>query len=387
MAPELKQDIYGDAALSDPYPLYRQIRDVGPAVWMPAHDMWAIGRFDDVRLALRSDRILVSGKGVAANQPVNSASRPITLTSDGETHDRRRQVLIRPVSPAPLKALRDRLEGEADRLVDRLTGAGEFDAMADFAAYLPLAIVAELVGLNDTGRRNMLRWAAATFDNLGAMNELGTAALPAVRELGGYVMSLGREAVSPVGWAARLFEAADRGELSEAEATAMIIDYVVPALDTTILATGEMLWRLAMTDGAYAALREDPTLIHSVVNEAVRLASPIKSFTRYAAAPYEIGAMTIPTGSRVAILFASANRDERRYEDPDAFRLARNPRDHVGWGHGPHTCVGMHLARLEMEVLLAALVRRVSRLEVGPTRRIRNNTLQGFASLTSRFVA
>jgi cytochrome P450 len=259
--------------------------------------------------------------------------------------------------------------------------------MPGFASHLPLTIVAELVGLNDDGRRSMLRWAAATFNNLGVMNELGRNAVPAVMELGAYVISLSRETVTPGGWAANLFDAADRGELSAAEATAMVIDYVAPALDTTILATGEMLWRLATTPGAYPAVREDPGLIAGVVNEAVRLASPIKSFTRFASAPYDAGGTVIPQGARVAVLFASANRDPRRYDEPDTFRVARNPRDHVGWGHGAHTCVGMHLARLEMEVLLAALARTVARIEVGAPQRIRNNTLQGFESLPARFVA
>lgn len=386
MEPTFEEDIYADAALDGPYPAYRRIRDLGPAVWMPVHAMWAIGRFEDVRLALRADEVLISGKGVAANALVNAAARPITLTSDGETHLRRRQVLIRPVTPAPLNALRGRLETEADALVGRLAGSGDFDAMPGFAAHLPLTIVAELVGLNDEGRRNMLRWAAATFDNLGVMNDLGKGALPAVTELGRYVMSLDRESVAPDGWAAGLFDAADRGELSPDEASAMVIDYVVPALDTTILATGEMLWRLATTPGAYEAVREEPRLIPSVVNESVRLGSPIKSFTRFVHAPYEVGGIVIPQGARVAILFASANRDERRYEDPDLFKVARNPRDHVGWGHGAHTCVGMHLARLEMEVLLAALVRQIARIEVDRPMRIRNNTLQGFESLPARFL-
>ncbi len=102
---------------------------------------------------------------------------------------------------------------------------------------------------------------------------------------------------------------------------------------------------------------------------------------------FEVGGQTIPKGVRVLILYASANRDERRYETPDAFIVTRNPRDQVGWGHGAHTCVGMHLARLEMEVLLTALVRHVGRIEVDEPERLLNNVLQGFTTLPTRFHA
>lgn len=378
-------DLYARAALRDPYPHYRTIRDSGPAVYMPRRKLWAVGRFDDVRAVLRADEVFVSGHGVGANGLVNGASSPITLTSDGETHMRRRRVLIQPVMPQPLKELRPRLEAEADRLVESHATGGTFDAMASVAAHLPVTIIAELVGLNEEGRTRMLRWAAATFDLLGVLNWRGLRAIPLLLQLKRYAERLDRKLVVPGGWADRLFDAADRGELTRAEANAMIIDYVGPALDTTILATGHMLWRLAVTPGAYEDLRADPALVPSVVNEAVRLASPIRGFTRHALSDFALGDTTIPKDARLLVLFASANRDERHYADPDAFDIRRNPRDHVGWGHGPHSCVGMHLARLEMEIVLGAVLRHVDRLEVDEPTFAYNNVLQGFKHLPMRF--
>jgi cytochrome P450 len=385
MPPRFWGDLYGRAALRDPYPHYRKIRDRAPAVWMPRRRMWAVARFDDVRAALRADKVLVSGEGVAANRLVNAVSAPITLTSDNETHARRRRVLMQPLMPAPLKELRPRLEAEADRLVHGLANATPFDAMTSFAAHLPVTVVAELVGLNEEGRRHMLRWAASTFNALGAMNARGVAAMPDLLNLSRYVATLRRETVAPGGWAERLFDAAARGDLTTEEANSMVIDYVAPALDTTILATGHMLWRLATTPGAYETLRDEPDLIPAAVNEAVRLASPIRGFTRYATADLELGDAVIPKGARALILFASANRDERHYPQPDEFDIRRNPRDHVGWGHGAHTCVGMHLARLEMEILLASLVAQVARIETGAPVQVWNNVLQGFGRLPAVF--
>ena len=378
-------DLYARAALRDPLPFHREIRDAGPAVFMPKWKMWAIGRFDDVRAALKADDVLVSGQGVAANAMVNGVNSPITLTSDGDTHMRRRRVLIQPVMPKPLQNLRPRLEAEAQALIARHANGETFDAMSSIAAHLPVTVVAELVGLNARGRARMLKWAAATFNLIGVLNLRGLMSIPLLMQLQRYAKMLGRSEVVPGGWADRLFDAAERGELSRAEANAMVIDYVAPALDTTILATGHMLWRLAVTPGAYDDLRAAPDLVPSVVNEAVRLASPIRGFTRLAASDYAAGDVTIPAGARVLVLYASANRDERRYADPDRFDIARNPRDHVGWGHGAHSCVGMHLARLEMELVLASLVAQVSRLEADEPSFAYNNVLQGFKRLPMRF--
>lgn len=383
--PSFEGDLYGAAALRDASQFHRALRDLGPAVWMPKHKLWAISRFDDVRAALRAGAVLVSGQGVAANDIVNRSAAPITLTSDGDVHMRRRQTLVQPLGAAALKALRARLEDEADKLVSRLAKGGEFDAVSNFAAHLPVTVVAELVGLNDEGRAKMLRWAAATFDALGVMNARGLAALPLLLELSRYVATLNRARVKPGGWAERLFDAADAGSISRDEANAMVIDYVAPALDTTILATAHMVWLLSITGGAYDQVRAQPELVASVVNETVRFASPIRGFTRLAVDDYEVGGTIIPKGSRALILFASANRDERHYENPDTFDPARNPRDHVGWGHGPHTCAGMHLARLEMEILLTALIRRVSRIKTGKPTLLKNNVLQGFKSLPAQF--
>jgi len=378
-------DLYARTALRDPLPFYREIRDAGPAVFMPKRKMWAIGRFDDVRAALKADEVLISGQGVGANAMVNGVNSPITLTSDGDTHMRRRRVLIQPVMPKPLQNLRPRLEAEAQALVARHANGETFDAMSSIAAHLPVTVVAELVGLNEQGRARMLKWAAAAFNLLGVLNLRGFTSIPLLMQLQRYAKTLGRSEVVPGGWADRLFDAAERGELSRAEANAMVIDYVGPALDTTILATGHMLWRLAVTRGAYDALRAAPELVPSVVNEAVRLASPIRGFTRLAASDYAVGDVTIPAGARVLVLYASANRDERHYAEPDRFDITRNPRDHVGWGHGAHSCVGMHLARLEMELVLASLVAQVSRLEADTPVFAFNNVLQGFKKLPMRF--
>src|SRR5262245_27807432 len=129
-------DLYSDAALADPYPLYRGIRDLGPAVWLSAHEAWAIGRFDDVRAALRADDVLVSGHGVAMNDLVNVTGSRVTLTTDGDVHRQLRAVLMKPMMPSALRAVQAEVERLADDLVARLLARDAFDGIADFAQYL-----------------------------------------------------------------------------------------------------------------------------------------------------------------------------------------------------------------------------------------------------------
>jgi cytochrome P450 len=384
--PTLADDLYTDAAILDPFPLYRAIRDRAAAVWLDAHGVWALGRFADVRDALRADGVLVSGRGVALNDPVNQLAGETTLASDGDAHRLRRGLVMKPMMPSALKAVRPEIERLADALVADLAGRDAFDGIADFARHLPVEVVSRLVGLPDDGRERMLAWAAATFDVLGPMNARAQAAAPtAIREMAKYAAQLTRDRLRPDGWAARLFEAADAGAIEPAAVTGLLIDYIAPSLDTTILATGHLLHLLGRHPEAYDWVRADPARIPATVNEALRLGTPVRAFTRFAESDYEAGEVRIPAGDRVLVLFASANRDERRWTDPDRFDPTRDARDHVALGHGVHRCAGGHLAQLELEALLRALVARVRRIEVGEPRPLLSNVLHGHAGFAASF--
>ncbi len=385
MRPQFDGDLYTDAAIADPYPLYRTIRDLGPAVWLRAHTTWAIGRFDDVRAALRSDQVLISGRGVAMNDVVNAHASRITLTSDGDVHRQLRSVLMMPMMPSALREVQAEVEALADELVASLVARESFDGIADFAQYLPVAIVARLVGLPEEGRQRMLEWARAIFDTLGPMNARAKAALPLLFEMADYALRVERGRLLPGGWAAQLFEAADAGKIETTDVATMLIDYIAPSLDTTILGLGHLLFQLGRHPEQWELIRTDPELIPRAVDEALRLEPPVRAFGRFAAADYDVDGTTIPAGERVLVLFASGNRDERRYADPDRFDVTRDARDHLGFGHGVHRCAGSHVAQLEMQSLLRAMVARVRHIEVrDPTLDI-NNVLYGYRSFRAAF--
>jgi cytochrome P450 len=382
---EYRGDIYSKAALIDSRAHFRAIRDLAPAVWLPKYKLWAIGRYDDVRDCLRADGVLTSGKGIAVNRLVNSMDNKIVLTSDGDVHRRRRGILMKPLSPPELKSLQARIQSEADALVARLKAEKSFDAMPRFASHLPVTIVAELVGLKPEGRENMLRWAAGTFDALGPLNWRALRSLPVLMDLQRYVTRLSRKDVVPGGWADQVFAAADAGDLSQSEAKAMIIDYVAPSLDTTILATGTMVRILSQRPDVFDEAKRDEKVLPGIVYETARLSSPVRGFTRHVAEDFQVDGVTLPKGSRALVLFASANLDERHYPNPDLFDPTRNARDNVAWGHGQHVCVGMHLARLEMECLLRSLTSQVDRIETAPPTPFLNNVLQGYKALPTTF--
>lgn len=384
--PVVDADLYTDDVLADSRELFARIREEGPVVWLPRQRMYALGRFDDVRAALRDDEVFLSGGGVAANPIANRLGTDTTLSSDGEVHSRRRRVLMKSLGAKALASIEEPLAHEARAVVASLLERGQFEAVADFASHLPVAVVSELVGVRG-GSARMLRWAAATFDGLGPVNRRSLRSLHRALGLLVYTMRLRPGAVAPGTWAASVFEAERRGELSPREARALVIDFVAPSLDTTILATTHLLWVLAANPETWARIREDPGLIPAAVVENVRLASPIRGFTRTLSREHEIDGVLMPEGSRVVLLFGAANLDPTRFPEPERFDLQRPAPGHLGWGNGPHTCVGIHLAKLEMAALLEAMIPRVATINVGTPTRLQNNTLQGIARLPAVMTA
>lgn len=385
-APSLDLDLYEDSVLRDSREAFARIREAGPVVWLRRHGMFAVGRFDDVRDVLRKDEVFRSGNGVAANWLINRLGRDTTLNSDDETHAARRNVLKRSLGAKPLTAIQQRVEEEAQVVVDRLVTAGQFEAARDFASHLPLTIVAQLVGVRADGQQ-LLRWAASTFDALGPFNRRGTRSIGVTLGFFLYSQRLNGGRVIPGSWAASVFEALDRGEISSREAKSLVIDFVAPALDTTILGSTHLLWVLAQNPGAWSQIRDDQSLISAAVIENVRLGSPIRGFTRYVATEHAIGGVTLPAGARVAVLFGAANLDETQFPDPERFDLARENNAQLGWGNGVHTCIGIHLSKLEMHALLRAMIPRVEEIRVGQPQRLLNNTLQGISHLPAQFTA
>jgi len=385
-APVYDVDIFTDEVIQDPWPHYAAMRDLGPVVWLPRHENYALVHHAVLAQALRDHDTFISGKGVAACAFANEILRGNSAASDGERHNLIRRATSQPLLPGALEGIRGQIEETAEQLIEQLIERESFDAVKDLASHLPLTIVRDLVGLGDHGRGNMLRWASATFDLNGVQNERGKAALEVFMEQRRFAQSQTPEMAKPGSWTHRLLDLVQSGELPAELLPYAMRDYIVPSLDTTISATGELIYQLGRNPYQWKLLRSKPELARNAANEAVRMASPVRSFGRHTSRDVDVEGVTIPEGSRIMMLFAAANRDERAFERPDDFDITRDPRLHLGFGRGIHMCAGMHLAQLEMMSILRAMIPRVEAIEVGSPKIGINNIIYGYACLPTRFV-
>lgn len=386
--PVYREDIFSADALRNPFEHYRKIRDLGPVVRLEYPDTYVISRYADIKHAAQLPDVFVSTKGIGLNE-ITNAARPLPpiIASGGERHRKLRQVMMKPLMPAALNEQRDILKAMIGRFLDTVIDRGEVDAMKTIARHLPLEAISYLVGLPEEDRANMLRWSAASFNSAGPVNRDGTidpdlqADFEVRMEVGTYFQEFDPDHLRPGSWAHTLFQAVKSGRLNEEEARSAIGSYVLPSLDTTIFAKGSLLYNLGRAPDQWELLRANPDLIRYAVNEGVRLSGIVRWSSRVAAKDYEIDGWLIPEGARILMLYASGNRDERQFPEPDRFRVDRKALDHIGFGAGPHMCAGMYLAKLELEVLLAAMTERVIRIEVGTPVGSKNMGLYGFESL------
>jgi cytochrome P450/ferredoxin-NADP reductase len=378
-------DFYSDETIRDPYPVYEALRALGPVVYLEKHDLYALPNYREVSEVLRQPLRYSNARGVSPLQKVNDILVGSTLNSDPPSHDRTRAITSEPLLPGALAEVEGRIREAANGLVDTLCQRGEFDAVADFARYLPVTIVAELVGL-PVDSAQMLKWASATFNLFGTENSRTRAAFEDLKDLRDFLLEYGRpEKLKPGGWARRIFEVGPERGISFETCAQLMRDYINPSLDTTISVSGQLIRLFAENPGEWDKVRANPALIPNAVEEAVRVAAPVRGWTRYVAEDSVLAGHPLPAGSRVLVMFASANRDPAKFPDPARFDVTRDVHDHVGFGQGVHMCMGMHLARLEMQALVEALRSRVARFDLTAEPEIAlNNSIRAYARMPVR---
>lgn len=382
-APTSTLDPYTDQALLNPWPPYRELREMGPAVWLEKYRMFALTRYDVVVKALRDWDAFPSSFGVMMNDDMNQVLRGNTLCSDGDVHNRLRRVVMRPLTPVALKSLEDEVEREAAWVVARLCAKGRFCAAGELATYLPVTIVSNAVGLPEEGRERMMEWSIGMFNCFGPLNERARNAMPVLSEMMHYARTHAVPGkLKPGSWAEAIHDAAAAGEVPAEAVPVMMIDYMGPSLDTTIFAISSGVWLFAKHPDQWDLIRDDPSLIPGAINEILRMEAPIQGFSRYVARDYDLEGVLLPEGSRTIVLYGAANRDPLQFPQPDRFDVQRdNAGRHMAFGAGPHRCLGSNLAKLEMRALFTALARRVKRFHIEAEERALNNVLRGFSKL------
>ena len=383
-------DPFSHEVLEDPLPFHHQLREAGPVVYLSRYDVHALGRYEEVHAALVDWQQFQSAAGVGlSNFRTEKPWRPpsLLLEADPPRHDAPRRVLTKVLGPRALRRLRDRWTADAEQLVDSVLAAGtEFDAVPTLAEAFPLRVFPDAVGLGPDGREHLLPYGDHAFNAFGPSNDLVAKGAPRVAELSAWVgAQCAREALSDDGFGAAIWAAADRGEITPQQAPLVVRSLLTAGVDTTVHGISAVLYAFATHPDQWARLVADPSLARVAFDEAVRWESPVQTFFRTTTTDVRIGDAVVPEGHKVLMFLAAANRDPRRWADPDAFDLSRDPSGHVGFGMGLHQCVGQHVARLEAEAVLTALARRIRTIELaGPTRRHHNNTLRAWESIPVR---
>ncbi len=191
-----------------------------------------------------------------------------------------------------------------------------------------------------------------------------------------------RESLSPGGWGSAVFAAADRGECTEAEAERLVRSFLSAGVDTTVNGLGHLILGFATHSEAWETLRAQPSLVRKAFDESLRWDSTVQTFFRTTTQDVNVQDEPIPEGSKVLLFLAAANRDPRRWAEPERFDIRRQAVGHVAFGQGIHQCLGQMVARLEAEVLLEALLPKVKSIRLAglPERRL-NNTLHALSRL------
>ncbi|WP_040787032.1 cytochrome P450 [Nocardia pneumoniae] len=385
--PVYQPDLYSRQAIMDPYPHYARMRELGPVVWLARQRAYALPRYAECKAVLLADDTFISGEGVGLNPLANRLSRGTTLNSDGEDHSRRRALLGRRLTPKALRSMRETVERQAVAAVEAAIARGRIDGV-ELATTLPMSVVPDLIGWPQHGREHLLRWAGATFDSLGPINNQSIRTAPASIEMMRFTRRLARDRqLLPGSAGAEILQAADEGKIAHNECPAMMIDFLAPSLDTTISAISSALYLFAAHPHQWQLLRSDPTMIANAVNEVVRYESPLRAFSRKTIRDFALAGVTIPVGARVVVMYSSANRDPLEWDSPDTFDIRRDASRQLGFGHGTHGCAGQGLARLETQAILAALLQRVERIEItGRPQWVMNNIIHRFETLPLQLI-
>lgn len=384
--PGLDVDPFSNEFFENPHPIHEILRDAGPVVRLDKWNVYAVARYAEVHAVLNDPETFCSGRGVGLSDfSKEKPWRPqsLILEADPPAHTRTRAVLNRVLSPAVMKQLRDRFAAAAEAKADELVAKGSFDAITELAEAYPLSVFPDALGLKQEGREHLIPYAGLVFNAFGPPNELRQMAMERSAPHLAYVQEqCQRENLAPDGFGACIHARADAGEITATEAPMLVRSLLSAGLDTTVNGLGAAIYCLARFPEQWARLRSDLSLARNAFEEAIRFESPVQTFFRTTTRDVDISGFHVGEGEKVLMFLGAANRDPRRWENPDSYDVTRRTSGHVGFGAGIHMCVGQLLARLEGEVMLAALARKVASIEItGPVNRLYNNTLRGLNGL------
>lgn len=387
--PSLAIDPFSREFLSDPYPFHEEMREAGPVVHLSRYNLWATARQEHVHAVLNDWKTFCSAAGVGLSdfrkeKPWRTPS--LILEADPPLHTKTRAILTRIMSPTAVRKLRENFIRDAEVLVERIVDMGEFDAVKDFAEIYPAKVVADAVGIAEAGRENLMRYGSMAFATFGPRNWIFEEVMRNFPPVHAWIMAnCERHALTPDGFGAQIYQAADAGDISQEQAPLLVRSFLTAGIDTAVNAFGNLLLAFARHPAQWAILRDNPSMWRTAFEEGMRYESPIQMFFRTTTTATELAGVHIPEGVKVLLFLGAANRDRRKFDDPEKFDIRRDASGHVAFGAGIHGCVGQMVARLEAESILCALARRVDTMELtGEPELSFNNTSRGYRTIPLR---
>jgi cytochrome P450 len=374
-------DPWSPAFIANPYPVYAQLRENAPVTWFEPTGQWVISRYADVNTLLRDRRLGRTYLHVGTHEDFGHPADPEHLAPfwylirngmldrEPPDHTRLRRLVSKAFTPRRVAELRPTIQRIADRLVDDLTTAGGGDLIAAVAEPLPVAVIAEMLGVPRTDEHLLRPWSAdiCGMYELNPTREAADVAVKACEEFSAYLRTLARSRRREPrdDLITALVQVQDEGDrLSEDELIGTCVLLLNAGHEATVNVTGNGWWTLFRHPQQLTALRRDPSLLPTAIEELMRFDTPLQMFERWVLEDIDVRDVSIPRGSEVALVFGSANHDPEVFVEPGRLDLSRVDNPHLSFGAGIHFCLGAPLARLELEVSFGTLLRRAPKLQL-----------------------
>jgi cytochrome P450 len=398
-------DMWADGV---PYAEFARLRREAPVAWCdeapPSSGFWSVHRYSDIVAASRDVAVFSSARGISFEEPTDEdmAARRTIIDTDPPAHTKLRKIVSGSFSLRAVAVYEHFVAGLTEEVLDTGLAGGDFDFVDAVAKEVPIRVLARIMGLPaadldlfiDLGDRLIANTDPEITDVVWGRDDTEAyRRFPFRSPYGKQLWDLGRDIVrerlrSPGDdlLSTLLRAEVDGDRLTETDLDNFFSILVVAGNETTRIAIAQGVLAFCEYPEQWDRLRADPGLLETATEEVLRWSCPTHFMRRTAAAGTELGGAGIRAGDKVVLWYVSGNRDEAEFADPERFDVARSPNRHLSFGRGgPHLCLGAHLARLEVRIMLAALARRVARFELaGPPRRIRSNFTNGLRELPVR---
>ena len=351
----------------NPYPYYTYLRQHAPVYQVPGVGFWVISRYDDVLSVLKNPQVFSSAvltAFLAGDLTPFSPEAPAFISTDPPDHTRLRKLVNRAFTPRRIASLESRLREVTQQLLAAMATQETCDLVRDLAIPLPIIAIAELLGVPPERRHDFKRWASALIKagSRGALTQEEDAQIrQSFAEFRGYFQAAiescrlhpGDNLLSDL---VRAEEEEQR--LTAEEVLSLALLTLLGGAETTTNLIGNAMLALLNHPEQLAKVRDNPALVPNVVEETLRYDAVVQLWPRQAMQEVEIAGTTLPAGTVLMFMLGSANRDERKFQEPDRFDIHRNTEGHLGFGFGIHFCLGSQLARLETKVALEMLLKQ-----------------------------